>query len=510
MTTTAPRAARGSAALAAPDADAAPLAGRAGRVLTLVAALGAAVGILAGLVSGPLWLDEAQSVAIARLPVGELPQALREDGAPPLYYLLLHAWIGVAGEGAVAVRLPSAVLGALALVLVHLLGRRLGGPTLGRVSLIVLAGLPWFSRYAAEARMYLLVVDLVLGGALALLALRTRPSPAAFAGVAACTGALLLTHYWSLFLLAAVGVWQLPALLRRSRGALRTVAAMAVGSLVFLPWLPSFRYQADHTGAPWAGPASLEALLRTPEMWSAGAVVPRVALALAYVALAAQALRAPGPARLAAARLAGLTAATLGLAWLSTVAVGGAYVGRYTAVVVPLVAVLLALGVLALPARRQVPVLAAVVGVGLVVGGLETGALRTQGGEVGEALARTAAPGDVVLFCPDQLGPSVTRVAPDGLRLLGYPLQERTDRVDWVDYADRQAAAFPGAVARQVDALAGPAQVFVDFAPGYRTYGHDCQQVVSSLTHLRGEPVIEVERRLAVFEEQRLYRFPGR
>lgn len=506
MTTTAARSARLPGAAADDRRAASPLAGPAGRVLALVAMLGAAAGVVAGLLSGPLWLDEAQSVAIARLPLGELPQALREDGAPPLYYLLLHAWIGVAGESAVAVRLPSAVLGAVALVLVHLLGRRLGDPLLGRVCLIALAGLPWFSRYAAEARMYLLVVVLVLLGALALLALRARPSPGAFAGLAACTGALLLTHYWSLFLLTAVGLWHLPALLRLSRPALRVVGAMALGSLAFLPWLPSFLYQAAHTGAPWAGPASVEALLRTPEVWSAGPAPVRIALALAYAGLLVLAVRRFGRARL----LAGIVAMTLLLAWTSTATAGGAYVGRYTAVVVPLVAVLLALGVLALRPHWQLPVLAVVVGVGLVAGAFATGALRTQGGEVADALARTADPGDVVVFCPDQLGPSVTRVAPGGLQLRGYPLQEGTGRVDWVDYADRQSAAFPGAVARRLDALAGGGQVFVDFAPGYRTFGQQCQQLVSSLTMLRGEPVVEVERRLSVFEEQRLYRFAGR
>ncbi|MEY4916125.1 MAG: hypothetical protein RL616_38, partial [Verrucomicrobiota bacterium] len=39
------------------------------------------------------------SVNIARLPLGELPEALRHDGHPPLYYALLHVWMQVAGSG---------------------------------------------------------------------------------------------------------------------------------------------------------------------------------------------------------------------------------------------------------------------------------------------------------------------------------------------------------------------------------------------------------------------------
>jgi uncharacterized membrane protein len=48
---------------------------------------------------GALWLDEAQSVAFARLPMHSIPGALRQDGAPPLYYELLHVWMRVFGDG---------------------------------------------------------------------------------------------------------------------------------------------------------------------------------------------------------------------------------------------------------------------------------------------------------------------------------------------------------------------------------------------------------------------------
>ena len=43
--------------------------------------------------SSDLWLDEALTVNIARLPLHEIPAFLRRDGSPPLYYFLLHFWI---------------------------------------------------------------------------------------------------------------------------------------------------------------------------------------------------------------------------------------------------------------------------------------------------------------------------------------------------------------------------------------------------------------------------------
>src|SRR5689334_16878878 len=70
---------------------------------------GAVVVLAAGVVlrfavRSQLWLDEALSVDIARLPLHAIPGALRHDGAPPLYYAGLHFWMLAFGDGNIAVR----------------------------------------------------------------------------------------------------------------------------------------------------------------------------------------------------------------------------------------------------------------------------------------------------------------------------------------------------------------------------------------------------------------------
>ncbi len=62
-----------------------------------------------------LWLDEGISIGIASHPLGDIPGLLVQDGSPPLYYLLLHGWMSLFGDGAVAVRSLS-LLAALAMV----------------------------------------------------------------------------------------------------------------------------------------------------------------------------------------------------------------------------------------------------------------------------------------------------------------------------------------------------------------------------------------------------------
>ena len=75
-----------------PAVDDAPLT-----IELIVVAVGAvALGLVLRFVARtPLWLDEALSVNIAKLPLDQISEALRHDGHPPLYYFSLHLWMDV-------------------------------------------------------------------------------------------------------------------------------------------------------------------------------------------------------------------------------------------------------------------------------------------------------------------------------------------------------------------------------------------------------------------------------
>ena len=94
--------------------------------------VGVAVGVViaAGLVlrfwtRSALWLDEALTVDIARLPLSQIPNALKHDGAPPLYYYLLHFWIVLFGQSNDAVRALSGVIAVVTLPVGWFCGKRL-------------------------------------------------------------------------------------------------------------------------------------------------------------------------------------------------------------------------------------------------------------------------------------------------------------------------------------------------------------------------------------------------
>jgi mannosyltransferase len=85
-------------------------------------ALLAAIGLLmagslvlrmSGLESG-YWIDEGIAVGIASHDFSDIPSTLVMDGSPPLYYLLLHAWMGIVGEGEAATRALSLIFAVVA------------------------------------------------------------------------------------------------------------------------------------------------------------------------------------------------------------------------------------------------------------------------------------------------------------------------------------------------------------------------------------------------------------
>jgi hypothetical protein len=213
------------------------------------------------------------------------------------------------------------------------------------------------------------------------------------------------------------------------------------------------------------------------------------------------------PARWA---LLALSLGTLVLAGLASLLTSTAIAARYTSVALPAYLALVSLGAAALPGRRtRVAVLALCVAAGLGVSAAQVGAPRTQAAAVAAAL-RSAAPGDTVVFCPDQLGPSVSRLAPTDLRLLVYPDLGPADRVDWTDYAQRNRAGDPALVAARIWSLAGDHAVYVVTGRGYRVPSDsDCTRLLTQLERLRGEPRLLVRRDGRIDEDMQLHRFPA-
>jgi mannosyltransferase len=188
---------------------------------------------------------------------------------------------------------------------------------------------------------------------------------------------------------------------------------------------------------------------------------------------------------------------------------GTAFQPRYTAVVVPLVLLLAGVGLARLPdSRLAAGALVLVLALGLVGGVREARLERTQGGEVARVIDAGAGPGDVVVYCPDQLGPATSRHLPDDVRQVPFPLAGDPRFVDWVDYEERNEGADPEAFAADVlrEADAGGGRVWYVWAYGYRTYGTTCEALVERLRAERAGTTV-VARRTDVDEDMELIRY---
>ena len=445
-----------------------------------------------------LWLDEALTVNIARLPVHDIPSYLKRDGAPPLYYVLLHYWIGTFGTSDVAVRSLAGFFGIATIPLAWLAGHRLGGRTAAWAAMLLVASSPFAVRYDTEARMYSLVALLTLLGFLALDRALQAPRAANLVAVAAISGLLLYTHYWSIYLLATTMLWLLFQAWRGRpewrRGARSAMVAAVLGCLTFLPWVPIFLFQSKHTGTPWATPASFAAMVNAVASFAGGSTSQGRALALLFFALIGLGLFGLATDRLhidvdIRTRPIGRPLALVVLGTLAAAIAGGlasnsAFDARYASVVfIPLI-LMVSLGLTVFQDRHvRVAVLALAMALGLAASAPNVITNRTQAGQVATAIAATAKPGDVIAYCPDQLGPAVDRLLPAGrYRQLTFPQGAGPTFVNWVDYADAVRDASPVAFARQVQTLAaGGHQIYLVWGAGYQAFGTKCEGVVQTL-----------------------------
>jgi len=481
----------------------------------MVVTVALAVAVVGGIVlrfltSSPMWIDEALSVNISNLGPSGAVTALRHDGHPLLYYLLLGWWTDVFGDSDFAARSLSGVFSLAAVPVLALVANRRFGRDVAIHTLGLSLAAPFLIRYGTEARMYSMLVFLVALGWLLLDRAVEQPTMRRLVPLALVSAALVHTHYWTFWLLAAVAL----ALIWRWRTApsgaritdARVFAAIAVGASTIIVWLPVLLDQARHTGTPWAPRARpAELFVETVQAIGGGRrfepMLLGILLLIAAVLGAAYAGTAGSDLRISTSGVPStrgptwMVAATLVIGGTASLALGGAFEARYAAVIVPFLIVLSARGTSALGRRAAPAALALLVLGGLFVGADEARRDRSQGREVAAAIDSLAQPGDIVAFCPDQLAPPTLRyLAFDGPET-AYPPGFDPNRVDWRDYLGRISASDPVTFAAGLDRTAGDNAIFLVFNSTYSGFEGRCETIVNALTDLGRDDRILVNGR---------------
>jgi hypothetical protein len=190
-----------------------------------------------------------------------------------------------------------------------------------------------------------------------------------------------------------------------------------------------------------------------------------------------------------------------------------AFVARYTAVVLPLFILTVASGLAVMPGRRfRIGCIAVLCLAGLLTGQGENGQQRSQAAQVAAVLNAQAQPGDLVVYCPDQLGPAVDRLlAVPGVQQITFPRAIGPQRVDWVDYRKVIAGTDVETFAQEAMARVASGQaLWLVWSDGYPGLGGDCGYLKNwlDLLHTPGATLVQSNSR-TYYEHENLVRYSG-
>ncbi|HVX20963.1 MAG TPA: glycosyltransferase family 39 protein [Acidimicrobiales bacterium] len=420
------------------------------RPVVLLVGAACAVGLAVRfVVPRGLWLDEATSVTQARMSFAGMIHNLRTtDVHPPLYFSVLWATVHWFGSGELAVRVPSIVAGTLVVPMLYLLGREAYDRRTGVVAALVGSVAPILVWYSQEARMYAL---LTLFGVVAIWAqvrILRRGGRLVWVVYAAASVAMVWTQYFGVLQVVVqqvVFLWAVVTRHRRGepvRGLVTGWAVTAAAIVVWLAPLLPFAYQQymvnQTAGKGFGGPQqvgsatslsgtrlSIYAALANV-IWAVWGYQPTSSMVLLAalwplgvlfaLVLLGRRQRWPTTLLVAGVLVPGAAMFALGLVKRNLFDI------RYMSTVVPLLLVLLARLVAAVPRRVTGVVVATCVLLGTLVVGLVDQQFNGTNPRLYDfrgalaAVEARARPGDLVIYDPSDLREVVGYYGPD-LRL---------------------------------------------------------------------------------------------
>jgi mannosyltransferase len=189
--------------------------------------------------------DESFAAVFSAQSLGTIWRGLgQSEPHPPLYYLLLHAMIALAGPSNLSLRGLSLFFGTLAVPALAVAAWQAFGARAALLTAILTAVNPLLVWQAQDARMYAQLVGfsgLALAGVAAVLC-TDRPTPAAWWTALGGSAGVLLTHFYGTFLVAGlvaallVAAWRAPDGGRRHLARLAALMALEIAVLA-LPLL---------------------------------------------------------------------------------------------------------------------------------------------------------------------------------------------------------------------------------------------------------------------------------
>ncbi len=238
-------------------------------ILFLLVLLVSAICKLSALNSRELWLDETYSAFVAHLPFAELPRHLAGEYNPPLFYLLLWAWVRVVGDAQAQLRLFSVVLNLCSILGMYVLARRILGTRIGSLAAVLFAFSPMLFVYSLEVRNYMLTI-LVFVGLLIVhwaIAVERREEKWLIAAYGILAALLFFINYIGIFILIGLCIhWTIASGFVRGRIA----RLCAAGILIILLISPGISPLLERNALKAQMNGALEVSHRNPSALSFG------------------------------------------------------------------------------------------------------------------------------------------------------------------------------------------------------------------------------------------------
>jgi mannosyltransferase len=364
--------------------------------------------------SKSLWNDEGITWQYATGPWSDLWQLVSDDkGHMALYYLAARGWLGLVGESETAARLLSVLGAAIALPLAYLVARRLVSRSVALIGCLLLGVNAFFVKYAQELRAYSFVLAAACAATLAFVHLVEHPSRRRGVVYGAVVGLSLYLQFFSA-LIPLAHLASLLALPHERRPWRALVPAGVVAAVLAAPIALGFLTGGTGGGLGWVDSPSVHQVVHVGyDLTSArGHVESTDALAVGMLALylgcalvgvgACVGIWRRGRSE-AAWRTAVLVAwAAVPLATsLAASLVRPMFAGRYLILVLPAIAMLVALGLVQLSFvwRSLVAASLVVLSALALVSWYDAPPFESWREAVDE-LAASAQPGDAVVVYP--------------------------------------------------------------------------------------------------------------
>lgn len=196
-----------------------------------------------------LWRDEIFSLFLAERPLGEIISLTVKDFNPPLYYFILHFWIGLFGTSEIALRSLSVLFYVIGVFCVYeifkVILKKTHLQSAFYTALFVMN--PIVLYYAFEGRMYSMLFCMTMLSTFFLLRKQSMPYL-----ISLILG--LYTHYFFILIFASQFLYLVVFELRQKQSLIKSdlIKKQIYAGLLFLPWFVFFLSQnSEVSGDFW-------------------------------------------------------------------------------------------------------------------------------------------------------------------------------------------------------------------------------------------------------------------